>query len=136
MNCKEFENRMIDAIENQLNSSDQEVFNMHNDSCASCKTLYISVKESYAIIDTEKQAEPKPFFETRLMQKLENTKNHKSIFSRSLQPVLMAASLALIISLGIRVGNYFSNFRYQDVSQENLEYMATYYLMDDGNTEK
>lgn len=109
MNCKEFENHIIEHIEKTLNEKEAKGFGEHSDNCSSCKLLLQEFSESYNFIGLKAGEIENPYFYTRLLQKLDNKSKRNidlGIFKKVLQPV----AISILIMIGIYFGNYLGNY--------------------------
>lgn len=103
MDCKIIADNILFYIDKELDTEFSKQFEEHLNNCAECKLLYQKIEGSYSKIELVKDLKPNPFFYTRLIAKLEKTKEKRGmqIFVNALKPLAVAAS----IGLGIIIGN-------------------------------
>ncbi|MEI6752228.1 MAG: hypothetical protein WCK78_03580 [Paludibacter sp.] len=83
-------------------------------------------------INREKQIEPNPYLATRVMAKIETTKQKKlGVF----QYIAVAASISLVITMGVVIGNSYTpahdNYARLNINDSEIENFALY--NSDGN---
>ena len=71
MECKQFENRLIDYLEDSCSPSLKLAMADHLESCSSCLAKYHYIKDMYGILDIEKEIEVPPFLMTRIEGRME-----------------------------------------------------------------
>lgn len=128
MNCKDFEKNMIDFIEGALSKTMQIEMQEHIDNCDHCKSVFQDVKSTYSLLHNEDKPEMKPFFITRLEQRIENEKE-SAIPVISLKWIYSTAAAAIIVIglvLGITIGKNISPAQFADNYSNDSEIQSDY----------
>ncbi|MEA3504106.1 MAG: zf-HC2 domain-containing protein [Bacteroidota bacterium] len=123
MNCKDFEKNMIDFIEGALSKAMQIAMQEHIDNCNRCKRVFQDVKSTYSLLGNEDKPELKPFFMTRLEQRIENEKENGIPVVR-LQWLYSTAAAAIVViglALGVTIGKNISPAQLVDSYSQNSE---------------
>jgi predicted anti-sigma-YlaC factor YlaD len=139
MNCNDTQNKLIFYIDGELSKSESSEIENHLDSCNNCNILYQKLKIDLSILSSERIMEIDVNFTESVMQNIRNIESFK-ISNRQkalnfLMPFAVAASIILIISVGILFGNMGTNktstqisgsesevFYINDLEQESLEF--------------
>lgn len=99
MKCKEFRKELISG------SISREGY-AHRDSCSDCRQLYYQVNSALEQLDEDRLEQTNPFFATRVVQRLENRKESRSI--RQLKPAFLQIANAISIFIaGLFIGLLF-----------------------------
>jgi len=120
MNCKEFENNMIAFVEDALPSIKSTEMQEHIDNCVACKKLFQEVKSTFSLLDDNSIPDMKPFFMTRLEQRLEN-ENVEYTIGTKLRWLYSAAAVVVMllgVALGITIGKNITPVQLSDNSQQ------------------
>ncbi len=141
MNCKEVHKNLIFYIENELNAETQSKIQDHINACVSCKKLYVNIKNTLEIINSEEKNKSYPFFYTRIKQKVDelNSSEIKTgflpSFTKALKPVALAILLAFGIFFGINLGNKYETNNYTESNENLLQAYANEYYVNELNEE-
>lgn len=109
MNCLDFEHKIIDYIESNLSEQEKLTFEKHMLSCSTCKSKLEFFKSTFEVIENEKQSNVNSFIETRILSEVKATNNNKTIYKKVLQPIFVAAMLAVVIWTGNILSNVYIN---------------------------
>ena len=132
MTCEVFKRQIID---NQNYMTNPEMV-QHISNCQLCHQYAHRVSQLFEEIQVEKSMQPSPFLHTRIMAALPLEGSYpERRYVSWLKPVLVAASLLLVVWVGIKTGSYFpvadvinsktSELVYfDDASIEGLEYLT------------
>lgn len=113
MNCLDFEHKIIDYIESNLSEQEKLSFEKHMLSCSACKSKLEFFISTFEVIENEKHLKVNSFLETRILSKVKVTKNNKIIYKKVLQPIFIAAMLAVVILVGNILSDAYINFNTQ-----------------------
>lgn len=115
--CKIVHENLFAYTEGNLSDTIQSQFDAHVSDCAQCAALLSGFKSVINTIEDQKNIEPRPFAETRILhgieQKLEA--KHESqfmVFTKVLQPAIFSIGLVAAILIGLFIG-------YQGVNVSN-----------------
>lgn len=121
MNCKRAEKFLLLSLDGRLGEKDRALLDDHLESCSLCREKEKDYRQIFSLLRIE-APEPLPYFEQRLLAKLEEKeKSAPALFWQRWTVRAMAVSLALAILFG--VGVLF--FR----PQESLELSQTEILL-------
>ncbi len=133
MNCSSCQQKLESYINGTLSEDMQQNLRIHLEECEKCHEVYSGMVILNRAIQQERSVTSNPFLATRIMEQInqpEETLVHKSFgWSRVLQPVLLTASVALALFMGIAAGNLYSSTKVQNSVPEELM------LMDDASIE-
>ncbi len=133
MNCSSCQKNLESYINGILSEDMQQHLRIHLEECEKCHQVYIAMVISNKVIRQERSMTSNPFLATRVMEWIDQPKEidvHKSWgWSRILQPVLLTASVALALFIGISAGNLYQKPIAQNTTPEELM------LMDDAAIE-
>jgi len=107
MKCRDVQNQVFMFHEKTVPEAVKAAIAAHLDTCPSCRRYYQRAEALERFIAREKQSEAGPFFYTRLEQNMINRKreHYPVLFRRRVwEPVLVAASIVVMIWLGILAG--------------------------------
>ncbi len=133
MNCSSCQKQLESFIAGSLSGDIQENLKIHLEECEECHRVYTAMVISNKVISQEKELKANPFISTRIMEHI-NQQEEVSVsrsfgWSRVLQPMLLTASVALALYIGISAGNLYQNTTAQNSIPEELM------LMDDASME-
>jgi len=109
--CDTLRENLFAYSENELEPSLKEQLDRHVAGCGACSALVQQFNGVLGTIKTQSEAEPRPFAETRLQQRIENYLESagKPLFSFSvrtlLQPAVISMGLMVALAIGILIGN-------------------------------
>ena len=107
MNCQTCQTN----LERYLQGNMPEDIKTHIEACETCKSAYSVMQLTEKLVHEESTIQSNPFLATRIMAKIESLDEKalkyedKPVLVRLLQPVLVAASITLAITIGILAGN-------------------------------
>ena len=133
MNCKEVNKNLIFFIEGELQPEKETELQEHLKDCLDCNALFMNLKETMAIITTEKETRPNPFLYTRIQEEISNLEEPRKVFVLKpnfiniLQPVTLSFLLLTGVIFGISLGN---SFQYQTPGQSMVYQSDEFYLND------
>lgn len=108
MDCNHFRDQILAFSEKQLTSAVMVEMHQHVAGCSECRLLYSEFSQIAVLIEQERNIEPKPFAETRLMGKINSRLENQSITTfpwlYKLQPVAISFIVISAIALGIILG--------------------------------
>ncbi len=133
MNCSSCQKQLESFIAGNLSGDMQKSLKTHLDECEECHKVYTSMVITDKVINREKELKANPFISTRIIEHI-NQQEEVSVsrsfgWSRVLQPMLLTASVALALYIGISAGNLYQNTTAQNSIPEELM------LMDDASME-
>lgn len=79
MKCRKFQNNIIFYIDGDLTQVLSLEFEKHLEFCIHCKQLFENVSNSYALLESKKITEPKPYFFTRVKAAIANEKQENKL---------------------------------------------------------
>ncbi len=79
----------------------------HLSSCQSCAAAYRAMQAVDAYVDSQQQMQPSTFLAARVMAQVAKQPIRKPLHVSRVRPLMLAASVAATIVLGIVVGNLF-----------------------------
>ncbi len=133
MNCSSCQKQLASYINGNLSGDIQQSLKTHLENCVECHEVYTAMVISDKVINLEKELKVNPFISTRIMEHINQPKdinvNRKFGWSGVLQPMLLTASVALALYIGISAGNLYQNTTAQNTIPEELM------LMDDASME-
>ncbi len=71
MDCKDFKNRIAEALYNELSGEELEEFSRHLGSCSTCASLFEGMKATVHIMQRRKNSEIDPSFSAELWDRIE-----------------------------------------------------------------
>ena len=121
MNCKDVQDSLIFYIESELNPHDNEQVGLHLQNCPECQYLFNQLKCSLDFINNEKQKEVNPFFVTRVMEGLKQSKVKQGAFDwlKIKQYSLQVAVYSIMIAFSLFIGYYLGKDK-SNVDQANI----------------
>ncbi len=131
MKCQQIQNRLLFFIEGSLSEKETADVSSHIQSCSECKSIYIELKATLGVIETEKKPEVNPFLFTRIQQQIENKQSiekRKVNIARILQPFVIAVFLLFGILAGFLMGTEFYYPQDDSISESNNN--EAYYIND------
>ncbi len=133
MNCSSCQKQLESYIKGNLSGDIQKNLKTHLEECEECHKVYTAMVISDKVINQEKELKANPFISTRIMEHInqqEEVNVSRSFgWSRVFQPMLLTASVALALYIGISTGNLYQNTTAQNSIPEELM------LMDDASME-
>ena len=96
---------------------------VHISECNECNRIVAEFREILALIDEQKNIEPRPFAQTRIFQGIESRlekrqKSPVSVFARILQPALISVGVAVALAIGFFIGSDFAE-KHSHYTQNN-----------------
>ena len=131
MNCNEVHKQILFFAEATAHENQMQEIQKHLTACNECNSLYINILTNLKNIETEKTSQSDELFFEQLQAKLNqkqktNANLHLHSFRQVLEPLKIAAVIALGIFLGVLIGNSFE----QTVQTEQAQ-TETYCLEDE-----
>jgi predicted anti-sigma-YlaC factor YlaD len=80
----------------------------HLSSCQSCAAAYRAMQVVDAYVDSQQKMQPSAFLAARVMAQIGKQPSRKPIHGSKVRPLMLAASVAATIVLGIVVGKLFN----------------------------
>ncbi len=111
MNCSLCQKNLSAYLDGKLPIDILSLTEAHLDNCTQCSTLLNEMKSLYAVIEEEKGITSSPFIVTRVLaaiEQMETPVEKTSLIRRTIQTVLIAASIAIAVFAGIQSGNLYS----------------------------
>ncbi|MBN2667239.1 MAG: zf-HC2 domain-containing protein [Bacteroidales bacterium] len=109
MNCQLCQKNLDAYHEGRLSPDIRNQVESHLKTCDSCKQIYNVLLLADRVVEMERNTDTDPFLVTRVMAGIASleTAGHESEsgFIRMLRPVLIAASMAAAVFLGVLAGN-------------------------------
>jgi len=109
MNCQSCQNEFDAYRQGKLSRDVMTSVESHLETCNTCTGIYRQQILAERVIKSEKELQPGLFLSTRVMARIDKLDNEhlKSApsFARVLKPVLLSASMAAAIAIGIVIGN-------------------------------
>lgn len=143
MDCHHFRDQILALSEKELPSAVMAEMHLHAAGCAECGLLYSEFKQIAVLIEQERNIEPRPFAETRLMEKinsrLDQQKAMPFIWLLRLQPAVISLLVIAAIAMGIVLGSeggrqYSSNQTGDDQIEAMRNDLNVPDFMDEENT--
>lgn len=109
--CSNLRENLFAYSENELAPSLKEQLDRHVAGCSTCSALVQQFNNVLAVVKEQSEAEPRPFAETRLQQRIDNymESSGKPLFSFSirtlLQPAIISLGMMLALAIGILIGS-------------------------------
>jgi len=109
--CSTLRENLFAYSENELAPSLKERLDRHVAGCSTCSALVQQFNNVLAVVKEQSEAEPRPFAETRLQQRIDNymESSGKPLFSFSirtlLQPAIISLGMMLALAIGILIGS-------------------------------
>ena len=127
MDCKEFQHHLFAQEEGELSPEVLNAMDWHTMGCESCSKLQSGIQAVERAIQAEKALDPKPFFTTRFIQRLENQSAGKIRPAyRVLQPAIITLFIAAALITGFLVGNHGTTRKSQAaISTDQIEILKT-----------
>jgi hypothetical protein len=109
MNCQLCQKESDAFREGKLTRDMMTQVESHLKTCETCSGIYRMQNLANKVMNQEKELQPDPFVATRIMANIESLENSDyrpaTVFERVFKPVLVTASMAAAILLGIILGN-------------------------------
>lgn len=106
MNCKKVHKQLIFFVKNELPANDMQEVRQHLQSCSDCAAFAAEMKSILQVLEAEKVLEPRPYFYTRVKNRLESisadTRYRRGLSARVLQPL----AFSLLLLAGILAGSH------------------------------
>ena len=113
MNCKQFEDIIWDYAELKLSSEKNMEAEKHLHSCSSCASMAKNIKNSLAVISSEKTSQVDPYFYSRLQAKMEAANSPKMNHRIGTLKYALAASITIVAIFG---GSLFGSFYAEQIN--------------------
>ena len=132
MNCKTIDQKLIFYFEGELSAQENKLIEQHIENCSSCAAKLEYLRETLSILNTEKEAEVKPFLYTRIQGKM--TVHPKVTKQWALASIMVTSVLFIGLFFGSMVGklsipteyssndNYTVSYLFDDMQMESMEY--------------
>ena len=101
MNCRQIKKQLSVFQDGELAPEQEKTLKVHLRQCEACRTRLQEYRASWDLLEILEDAEPNPYFYTRLKTRIEERRVHHRGFSRLLIPV----TAAVMLLLGIWMGN-------------------------------
>lgn len=130
MNCTLINKRIIDYLEHSLSQEDFADYNLHLESCGSCREHVLKFKNVYGSLDNVK-VEVSPFFSTRVIARFNREKDLSEPWIPAavinfLKPVAAGLLLLTISTFGI----FYAQGSFSTVKSTNSPSVATTWAND------
>ena len=126
MNCSDCISKIGSFIEGTLSIDEKQQMEKHFSTCDACKHMHNELVQDFAILESEKSTAHNPFIATRVMAaiaEIEKPTVRQIGYKKILQPILIAASLFIAITGGIKVGSLYSKIASFHTETDNLSFM-------------
>jgi len=136
MKCQEVSDYLDRYLDGQLDAGTSRMLQDHLSSCDSCRQKVQRFELIMEAIEKEKKAELRPFFYTRVLNRLEAKKESEmrtGTAQRVWQPALMVLLLLLSLTIGILVGSKYSGTTY--TQSTNTVISADEFYINEGRNE-
>jgi anti-sigma factor RsiW len=136
MKCQEVSDYLDRYLDGQLDAGTSRMLQDHLSSCDSCRQKVQRFELIMEAIEREKKAELRPFFYTRVLNRLEAKKESEmrtGTAQRVWQPALMVLLLLLSLTIGILVGSKYSGTTY--TQSTNTVISADEFYINEGRNE-
>jgi len=136
MKCQEVSDYFDRYLDGQLDAGTSRMLQDHLSSCDSCRQKVERFELIMEAIEKEKKAELRPFFYTRVLNRLEAKKESEmrtGTAQRVWQPALMVLLLLLSLTIGILVGSKYSGTTY--TQSTNTVISADEFYINEGRNE-
>ena len=123
MNCADCHKKANNFIEKNISVDVQKQVEEHLQNCKPCALIYNKLQVVLDFIEKEKALKLNPFLTSRIMATIENSeiKTAKSpVFAYASQSLLIAASVAIALFIGVAAGNLYQTKPAQQVQQEEV----------------
>ncbi|MEI6062500.1 MAG: hypothetical protein WCR72_17495 [Bacteroidota bacterium] len=112
--CELLQKDLFAYVEQKLPPDQIHHLHHHISECAECNKILTEFRSMLALIEEQKNVEPRPFAETRIMQGIESRldKRQKStslVLAKILQPALISLGIAAAIAIGLFIGSDFAD---------------------------
>jgi len=110
MNCKQFESVVVDALYQELDPAQQEVFDIHRAGCPDCASIYEKMSVTLDVMSRREHQDPGEQFWKGYYQRLETKMEPvKPEVRNMVQPwMLQVAATVVLLLTGFLIGrNYF-----------------------------
>jgi len=104
MKCEEFEEMMLDAVSGPKKTMPQ--IDLHMAACGACAARMKEFRQTMALLDEWKAAEPSPYFDTRLQARLREEMAREPVrggWTAWFRRPVLAAALTLLMGIGVGV---------------------------------
>jgi hypothetical protein len=140
MDCTFIEKNLFAISESTLTGKQADDAREHLEACPSCRALLAGFMSALRIIESDRQLEPDPFLQTRLLQKmesraLEQVRGPALNFGLLLRPVLAAALILLAVITGIFTGRQGKIFSRDSSRAKNISEMRADLFIPEMNDE-
>ena len=109
-NCKVVHENLFAYAENELPPAMMQLLDKHVSECPACNNIVAQFRSTLVLMEEQKFIEPRPFAETRIMQRIESRsevrqKSATSLFVKMLQPAIISAGVAAALAIGFFIGS-------------------------------
>jgi hypothetical protein len=101
MNCSELNKSILKFSDKELTPEKEAEFKQHLAECNDCAKMYTDVADTYNMLNSDQEIEPKAFFTESVMNKIELSGEKESIFD---------------VTFDIAISNFFKKFAYTGVA--------------------
>ena len=135
MNCKKIQSDLIFFFYKELPEAKYQIIEAHLQECEKCNLIFLKLKSSLSVIETEKEIEVNPFIYTRIQQQIaqisnkQNAREFVPVFKRIFQPALITLVIIFGLLLGIFIGNHYQTNN-NSIYLTNQSQTEEYYLND------
>ncbi len=105
MNCKEVENILADALYDEMDDHQHDLFKQHLSACPACQAEYDSLKETMSRLDQCKGLE-EPFQLSQITRATLSPEKTRSKPMYSIRPILIGSVAAMLMFGLLRVGEF------------------------------
>jgi len=124
MECKICQKNLEVYSEGKLTSDISYQIKTHLNQCSECAEKYQLLTITEKVITKEKETLSNPFLSTRIMSAITELENTKvPIYRRTLQPILLAASITIAVVFGVLAGSLYKPAKAQNIIPEELVYI-------------
>jgi len=127
--CSFIRENLFTFTEGKLPDASKALFEKHITECPECSGILSEFRSVLSVIEDQKNIEPLPFAETRILQGIESKLRARqtlgiTIFKRLLQPAIISAGLATAIAIGLFIGYEGANAG-QELNWQKTESVRT-----------
>ena len=135
MNCKEVNCKLVLLIDKDLSKDIEKEILTHLSVCESCQKSYDKLKETFNIIEIEKNKNLNPFLFTRIQQANQNDIIEKIPFYYKIANASIIALVVFVaLSIGILIGSnnsdYFIQAKLKNDRVSKLQDFANDFIVD------
>jgi predicted anti-sigma-YlaC factor YlaD len=121
---------MIDFLDGKITGEIQDSFKEHLERCKSCSEKLNLMQMAELVFTDEKQVEPLPFLNQRIMATIEQTSTpeESELKGGKVRMLVYAFSAAAAVLFGILIGNLYQNTANKTDQANEMSYLDDYQL--------